>query len=97
MIDKSGASIILYQTTDGKVSVNVRFEDETFWLAQKAIAELFGVGVSAITKHLKNIYKEEELERTSTVSKMERVQIEGGREVSRSVEFYNLDAIIAVG
>jgi len=90
-------SIVLYQTDDGKVTVNVRFEDETFWLTQKVISELFGVGIPAITKHLKNIYEEEELDRDSTISKKEIVQTEGNREVTRTVEFYNLDAIIAVG
>ncbi|MDR2650407.1 MAG: virulence RhuM family protein [Clostridiales bacterium] len=91
-------NIILYQTDDGKVTVNVRFEDETFWMTQKAIAEqLFNVQVPAIAKHLKNIYDEEELEREATFSKKEIVQTEGSREVTRSVDFYNLDAIIAVG
>jgi hypothetical protein len=96
MLNNEG-NIILYQTDDGKVTVNVRFEDETFWMTQKAIAELFDVQVPAIAKHLKNIYDEGELERDATLSKKEIVQIEGSREVSRSVEFYNLDAIIAVG
>lgn len=89
--------IILYTTDSGSVTVSVRFEDENFWLTQKAIAELFDVQVPAIAKHLKNIYDEEELTREATVSKKEIVQIEGGREVSRLVDFYNLDAIIAVG
>lgn len=93
----SEGKIVLYQTDDGKVTVNVRFEDETFWMTQKVIAELFDVQVPAITKHLKNIFDEGELERDSTVSKKEIVQTEGSREVTRSVEFYNLDAIIAVG
>jgi len=88
---------ILYQTDDGKVTVNVRFENETFWLTQKAIAELFNVQVPAITKHLKNIFEEEELVYEATVSKMEIVQEEGNRQVTRMVEFYNLDAIIAIG
>ncbi|MCG9969483.1 virulence RhuM family protein [Pelotomaculum terephthalicicum JT] len=89
--------IILYTTESGNVTVSVRFEDENFWMTQKAIAELFDVQVPAIAKHLKNIYDEEELTREATVSKKEIVQIEGGREVSRLVDFYNLDAIIAVG
>lgn len=89
--------IILYTTDSGNVTVSVRFEDENFWMTQKAIAELFDVQVPAIAKHLKNIYDEEELTREATVSKKEIVQIEGGREVSRLVDFYNLDAIIAVG
>lgn len=94
---KHEEKIILYTTDSGKVSVSVRFENENFWMTQKAIAELFDVQVPAITKHLKNIYEDEELSREATVSKMEIVQIEGGREVSRLVDFYNLDAIIAVG
>lgn len=89
--------IILYMTDSGKVAVSVRFENENFWMTQKAIAELFDVQIPAITKHLKNIYDEEELNREATVSKKEIVQIEGSREVSRQVDFYNLDAIIAVG
>ncbi|SHI97075.1 Uncharacterized conserved protein [Geosporobacter subterraneus DSM 17957] len=89
--------IILYTTDSGNVTVSVRFEGENFWMTQKAIAELFDVQVPAIAKHLKNIYDEEELTREATVSKKEIVQIEGGREVSRLVDFYSLDAIIAVG
>ena len=89
--------IILYQTDSGKVAVNVYFEDETFWLTQKAMAELFDVQIPAITKHLKNIFDEEELDYASTISKKEIVQTEGDRKVRRTVDFYNLDAIIAVG
>ncbi len=94
---KQENKIILYTTDSGNVTVSVRFEDENFWMTQKAIAELFDVQVPATTKHLKNIYDEEELTREATVSKKEIVQIEGSREVSRLVDFYNLDAIIAVG
>ena len=89
--------VILYQSDDGLVSVDVFFHDETFWLTQKAMSELFDVGIPAISKHLKNIYDEQELSMNSTISKMETVQQEGGREVKRLVDFYNLDAIIAVG
>ena len=89
--------IILYTTDDGHVTIAVRFEDDNFWMTQKEIADLFGVNVPAITKHLKNIYDDEELIREATVSKKEIVQIEGTREVSRQVDLYNLDAIIAVG
>lgn len=96
MSDKN-EKIILYYTADGNVTVDVRFEDETFWITQKAMSELFGVQVPAIAKHLKNIYDEEELEYQATVSKMETVQVEGSRKVTRLVDFYNLDAIIAVG
>jgi len=89
--------IILYQTENSKISVNVRFENETFWMAQKAIAELFDTDRSVITKHLINIFQEEELDKDSTCAKFAQVQSEGNRQVTRDVEFYNLDAIIAVG
>lgn len=89
--------IILYQIDDANICINVIYEDETFWLTQKAMAELFDVNVPAISKHLTNIFDEGELDRESTVSKMEIVQQEGARQVRREPEFYNLDAIIAVG
>ncbi len=89
--------IILYQLDDANICINVIYEDETFWLTQKAMAELFDVNVPAISKHLTNIFDEGELDRESTVSKMEIVQQEGARQVRREPEFYNLDAIIAVG
>jgi hypothetical protein len=71
--------------------------DETLWANQKSMAELFGTNTQAITKHLKNIYKTDELVENSTCSKMEQIQIENDREVKRKIKFYNLDAIIAVG
>lgn len=89
--------IVLYQVDETNVCVNVVYRDETFWLTQKAMAELFDVNTQAITKHLKNIFDEGELERAATCSKMEQVQKEGERTVKRQVDFYNLDAIIAVG
>ena len=89
--------IILYNAADGKVTVNVFFARDNFWLPQRAIAELFGVGIAAISKHLKNIFESGELTPEATISKMETVQTEGDRQVSRVVEFYNLDAVIAVG
>ena len=88
---------LLYKAPSGAVNVDVFFQGETVWLTQKTLAELFGVQVPAIAKHLKNIFESGELSREATVSKMEIVQSEGGREVLRQVEFYNLDAIIAVG
>ena len=72
-------------------------KDESIWLSQKGMAELFSVNVSAISKHLKNIFSEGELTQSATVSILEIVQIEGGRSIKRNVEFYNLDAIISVG
>jgi len=91
------AQVVLYQTADGRVTVDVRFERENFWLTQKALAELFGVNIPAVNKHLKNIYASGELTPEATISKMEIVQTEGHREVVRHVDFYNLDAAIAVG
>ena len=88
--------IVLYQLENTNICVSVIFKDETFWLTQRAMAELFDVNVPAISKHLSNIF-EEELIRESTVSKMEIVQMEGKRRVKREQELYNLDAIIAVG
>lgn len=90
-------NIVFYQTENADVVVNVVYKDETFWLNQKAMASLFDVNPQAITKHLSNIYEEQELVKDSTCSILEQVQKEGKRNVKRSVEFYNLDAIIAVG
>jgi hypothetical protein len=97
IVSVSEGKIALYSTPDGSVYVHVVFKDETFWMTQKSIAELFDVNIPAISKHLKNIFDDEELMADSTVSKMEIVQIEGGREVTRTPDFYSLDAIIAVG
>ena len=80
-----------------KAQVKVVLKDESIWLSQKGMAELFSVNVSAISKHLKNIFSEGELTQSATVSILEIVQIEGGRSIKRNVEFYNLDAIISVG
>ncbi len=89
--------IIFYNTPTGDVKIEVIFNDETFWLTQKRMAELFGVEVPAINKHLSNIYETGELDEKATISILETVQQEGTRMVKRNVEFYNLDAIIAVG
>ena len=89
--------ILLYTAPDGTVRVEVAFEDETFWLTQKRMAELFGVESNTITYHLREIFKSLELEELATTRKIRVVQIEGTREVAREIEFYSLDAIIAVG
>ena len=91
------SNIVLYETEDGKINVDVILKDETIWLTQKSMSELFDVNSQAITKHLHNIFKEGELKKELTCSKMEQVQKEGNRIVKRNIEFYNLDAIIAVG
>lgn len=90
-------NIILYSTPDGHVNVQVQFEDGTFWLTQKRMADLFGVEVNTINYHLKEIFKSQELEEGATIRKIRIVQQEGSREVSRELDFYHLDAIIAVG
>jgi hypothetical protein len=93
----SNHEIIFYSTPNGTARVEVLFEGETFWLTQKKLAELFGVGVQTISYHLQEIYKSHELIEMATIRKFRIVQTEGAREVSREVDFYNLDAIIAVG
>jgi hypothetical protein len=91
------SDIIFYSTPTGDVKIEVIFNDETFWLTQKRMAELFGVEVPAISKHLANIFETNELQREETVSILETVQQEGNKNVRRKLEFYNLDAIIAAG
>ena len=94
---KNNSEIVLYTTPDGTIKIDTIVQDETIWLTQKKMAELFDVNIPAISKHLSNIFKEGELQKEATISKMETVQKEGNRSVTRSKEFYNLDAIIAVG
>ena len=91
------SNILLYETDEGKINIDVVLKAETIWLTQKSMSELFDVNVPAINKHLNNIYEDEELNRVSTISKMEIVRKEGNRNVKRELDFYNLDAIIAVG
>ena len=88
---------VLYHSDESDVSVNAVIQNDSIWVTQKAMADLFSVNTPAISKHLKNIYEEGELREESTVSKMEIVQTEGNRQVRRNVDFYNLDAIISVG
>ena len=91
------SDIIFYASPEGKIRVEVFFSDETFWLSQKRLSELFDVDVRTINEHLQNIYKTDELQKESTIRKIRIVQKEGNRDVARDVDFYNLDAIIAVG
>lgn len=90
---------LLFQSQDGEdeARIQVAVKDETIWLTQKGMADLFGVGVPAVAKHLENIYQDAELQRDTTISILEMVRQEGSRSVSRKVMFYNLDAIISVG
>ncbi len=89
--------IEIYKVAKGEVVFNVDAVEETIWATQEQIAQLFDVQVPAIAKHLNNIYKSGELQMDATFSKMEKVQIEGGRKVKRKIKLYNLDAIISVG
>ena len=88
---------LIYKSAEEDVTINALVRDETIWLTQKAMAELFDVEVPAISKHIANIYADGELVQSATVSKMEIVQKEGSRDVKRVLDFYNLDAIISVG
>jgi len=89
--------IEIYQTKDNKNEIAVRFESESFWLSLNQIAELFDRDKSAISRHLKNIFAEEELDKNQVVAKNATVQIEGGKRVEKIIELYNLDIIISVG
>ena len=97
MMNNNLTPFFLYPLPNNEGEVSALIKDDTIWLTQKSMAHLFGVNLPAISKHLKNIFEEGELEINSTVSKMEIVRNEGGREVKRSIDFYNLDAIISVG
>ena len=94
---KSETNFLLYTSPNGKVKVEIFLKDENIWLTQEKIAGLFGVERSVITKHLKNIYGSEELDEKATSAKFAQVQTEGSRRVTRSLIFYDLDAIISVG
>lgn len=89
--------ILLYNTPNGKVKVEIYLQNETVWLSQQKMADLFGVDRSVVTKHLANIYSENELNKEATCAKIAQVQTEGDRTVNRRIEYYNLDAIISVG
>ncbi len=89
--------LILYQTEDGQAQIDVRLEDETVWLTLNQMAELFGRDKSVISRHLRNIYQSGELVRKATVAKNATIQKEGKRQVTREIEWFNLDAIISVG
>ena len=95
-MESNKGEIVMYQP-DETIRLEVRMEGETVWLSQAQMAELFGTGRQAITKHLQNIYECEELEKDATSSILELVRKEGKRNVKRKIEFYNLDAIISVG
>lgn len=92
-----GSEILVYEDRDGRVWVDVRPDRETVWLSLTQMAELFGRDKSVISRHLRNVFQSGELERQATVAKNATVQREGGREVIREIEYFNLDAILSVG
>ncbi len=89
--------VIIYQTPDGNTQLDVKLDNETVWLDQYQMAELFKTDRTSIVRHINNIYKTKELDKDSTCAKIAQVQIEGNREVKRQISYYNLDAIISVG
>jgi len=96
-MSESDSQIIIYQTESGQTKIEVRLENETVWLTQKLMAELFQVAKSTISEHIKHIFEEGELQKEATVRNIRTVQTEGSRNVRRDIEFYNLDMIISVG
>ena len=91
------SQIILYTTEDGIIKINVQLDNETVWLTQKQLVELYQTAKSTVSEHIKNIYTDEELTPDATVRKIRTVQNEGKREVERALDYYNLDMIIALG
>ena len=89
--------VIIYTTNDGKTKIDVKLEEETLWLTQAQMCELYQTSKSIVSDHIKHIFEEEELTKEATVRKFRIVQMEGSRNVEREVEHYNLDMIIALG
>ena len=96
-MSKEISNFLIYNTPNNEVRVDVYLEDETVWLTQKAMSELFGVVKSTISEHISNVYDSKELSKEATVRNFRTVQLEGERKVSRSLDYYNLDVIISVG
>ena len=94
---KEEQKIVIYQTEDGQTQIDVRLENETVWLTQAQMAELFETDRTSIVRHINNIFRAEELDRESTCAKIAQVQTEGKRQVTRTIPFFNLDMIISVG
>ena len=90
-------NMLIYRSADGKIKIDVRFESETVWLSLDQMATLFGRDKSTISRHVKNVFEEGELSTEATVANFATVQTEGGREVTRNIDYYNLDVIISVG
>jgi len=97
LIRNSTAEFLIFTGQSGEQSIEARYEDESIWLSQKLMAELFDVNIRTISEHLKNSFEQGEVTPKSTIRKFRIVQAEGRREVTRSIDFYNLDVIISVG
>lgn len=97
LIRNSTVEFLIFTGQAGEQSIEARYADESIWLSQKLMAALFGVDVRTVSEHLKNIFESQELQQDGTIRKFRIVQTEGARQVSREVDFYNLDAIISVG
>lgn len=94
---QNSGKILIYQNEKGDTKIDVYFEEDTIWMTQKSICELYQVAKSSVSEHISNIYKDGELDEVSTVRKFRTVQTEGNRQVTRDRDFYNLDMILAVG
>ena len=94
---KKNEELVLFNSTDGKVSLPVTIKNDSVWLTLDQVAELFGRDKSTVSRHIHNVFRENELDRSSTVAKNATVQFEGSREIERMIEYYNLDVIISVG
>lgn len=95
--DESQGDIVIYQTEDGDTKIDVRFVDETVWLTQQQMAEVFQSSRTNIVEHIQHIYEEGELDEASTCRKFRQVRTEGNRQVTREIPYYNLDMIISLG
>ena len=96
-MSEPNSEVLMYQTEEGQTKIEVKYQDETVWLSLNQMSELFQRDKSVISRHIKNVYEEGELEPSSTVANFATVQKEGERTVERNVEYYNLDVIISVG
>lgn len=97
MTDVNSSQFVIYQSDDGQIKLDVRFVDETVWLTQQQVAELFQTSRTNVVEHIQHIYEEGELEAAATCREFRQVRTEGAREVTRNMVFYNLDMILSVG
>lgn len=96
-MEPNKSNIIIYQTEDGQTRIEVRMEEETVWLSQQQLSDLYQTSRTNVVEHIKHIYEERELDEISTCRKFRQVRMEGNRQVEREIPFYNLDLIISLG